>query len=121
MHARVETSQRQENLFITGVSLMKMVTPVMKAFCVLEYNNSHSVITVLTFRQRYNQEPLNANNIRRWHRLFEEIGCLCKGESSEWPRVSAENAEIISRNYERSPRKSTYERSKALQMPQITV
>ncbi|GBN20838.1 hypothetical protein AVEN_74934-1 [Araneus ventricosus] len=61
------------------------------------------------FRQRYNQEPPNANNIRRWHRMFEERGYLCKGKTSGRPRASAENVERISRTYERSPRKLTYE------------
>ncbi|GBM15817.1 hypothetical protein AVEN_262965-1 [Araneus ventricosus] len=63
-----------------------MASPVQKAFCVLEFNKCHSVITVhRRFRQRYNQEPLNANNIRKWHRMFEETGCLCKGKTSERP------------------------------------
>lgn len=99
-----------------------MASPVQKAFCVLEFNKCHSVITVQRrFRQRYNQEPPNANNIRRWHRMFEETGCLCKGKTSGRPRVSAENVERIRRTYERSPRKSTYEGSRELQMPQKTV
>ncbi|GBN59764.1 hypothetical protein AVEN_10557-1 [Araneus ventricosus] len=86
-----------------------MASPVQKAFCVLVFNKCHSVITVQRkFCQRYNQEPPNANNIRRWHRMFEETGCLCKGETSGRPRVSAENVERIRRTYERSPRKSAY-------------
>ncbi|GBM58917.1 hypothetical protein AVEN_80717-1 [Araneus ventricosus] len=99
-----------------------MASPVQKAFCVLEFNKCHSVITMQRrFRQRYNQEPPNANNIRRWHRMFEETGCLCKGKTSGRPRVSAENVERFRRTYERSPRKSTYEGSRELQMPQKTV
>ncbi|GBM13500.1 hypothetical protein AVEN_249937-1 [Araneus ventricosus] len=43
-----------------------MASPAQKAFCVLEFKKCHSVITVQRrFRQRYNQEPPNANNIRR--------------------------------------------------------
>nr|GBN04803.1 hypothetical protein AVEN_49300-1 [Araneus ventricosus] len=73
------------------------------------------------FRQRYNQEPPNANNIRRWQRMFEETGCLCKRKTSGRPRVSAENVERIRRTYERRPRKSTYEGRRELQMPQKMV
>ncbi|GBN62182.1 hypothetical protein AVEN_63532-1 [Araneus ventricosus] len=69
----------------------------------------------------YNQKPPNANNIRRWHRMFEETGCLCKGKTNRKPRISAENVERIRRTYERSPRKSTYEGSRELQMPQKMV
>ncbi|GBM94613.1 hypothetical protein AVEN_189021-1 [Araneus ventricosus] len=99
-----------------------MASPVQKAFCVLEFNKCYSVITVQRrFRHRYNQEPPNANNIHRRHRMFEETGCLCKGKTSRRPRVSAENVERIRRTYERSPRKSTYEGSRQLQMPQKTV
>ncbi|GBM57625.1 hypothetical protein AVEN_225008-1 [Araneus ventricosus] len=110
------------NLFIAGVSLVKMASPMQKAFCVLEFNKCRSVITVQRrFRQFYNQEPPNANNIRRWHRMFEETGCLCNGKTSGRPRVSEENVERIRRTYERSPRKSIYEGSRELQMPQKTV
>ncbi|GBL83059.1 hypothetical protein AVEN_165291-1 [Araneus ventricosus] len=92
-----------------------------ESILVLEFNKCHSVITVQRFRQRYNQEPPNANNIRRWHRMFEETGCLCKGKTIGRPRVSAENVERIRRTYERSLQKSTYESSRELQMPQKTV
>ncbi|GBL92252.1 hypothetical protein AVEN_35808-1 [Araneus ventricosus] len=86
-----------------------MASTVQKAFCVLEFNNCHSVITVQRrFRQHYNQEPPNTNNIRRWHQMFEETGCQCKGKTSRRPRVSAENVERIRRMYERSPQKSMH-------------
>ncbi|GBO00904.1 hypothetical protein AVEN_155399-1 [Araneus ventricosus] len=99
-----------------------MASPVQKAFCVLEFNKCHSVITVQRrFRQRYNQEPPSANNIRRWHRMFEETGCLRKGKTSGRRRISAENVERIRRRYERSPPQSTYEGRRQLQMPQKTV
>ncbi|GBN16082.1 hypothetical protein AVEN_80414-1 [Araneus ventricosus] len=89
---------------------------------VVEFKKCHSVITVQRrFRQRYNQEPANANNIRRRHRKCEETGCLCKGKISGRPRVSEENVERIRRTYERSPWKLTYEGSRQLQMPQISV
>ncbi|GBL83425.1 hypothetical protein AVEN_180696-1 [Araneus ventricosus] len=53
--------------------------------------------------------------------MFEERGCMCKGKTSGRPRISEENVERIRRTYERSPRKSTYEGSRQLQMPQKTV
>ncbi|GBM73177.1 hypothetical protein AVEN_30060-1 [Araneus ventricosus] len=99
-----------------------MARPVQKALCVLEFNKCHSVITVQRrFRQHYNQEPPNANNIRRWHRMYEETGCLCKGKTSERPCVSAEKVEGIRRTYERSPWKSTYEGNRELKMLQKMV
>ncbi|GBM74429.1 hypothetical protein AVEN_39221-1 [Araneus ventricosus] len=91
-----------------------MASPVQKAICVLKFNKCHSVITVQRFRQCYNQEPPNANNICRWHRMFEETGCLCKGKTSGRPHVSVENVERIRCTYERSPWTSTSEGSREL-------
>ncbi|GFS95603.1 DUF4817 domain-containing protein [Nephila pilipes] len=53
--------------------------------------------------------------------MLQETGCLSKEKSSGRPLTSAENVERIRRTYERSPRKSKYEVSRALQMPQTMV
>ncbi|GFT40654.1 DUF4817 domain-containing protein [Trichonephila clavipes] len=89
------------NLFIVGVSQVKMASPMQKAFRALECNNCHSVITVQRgYRQRYSQEPPNTNKKCRCHQMFQETGCLCKGKSSGRSRVSAQNLEKICLTYE---------------------
>ncbi|PNF35310.1 hypothetical protein B7P43_G04811 [Cryptotermes secundus] len=62
-----------------------------KAFCVLEFAKTNSVVTVQrAFRRRFGINPPCPTNIRRWFRQFQESGCLCKGKSLGRPRVSAE-------------------------------
>jgi hypothetical protein len=60
-----------------------------KAFCILEFAKSGSVITVQRrFRIRYGKDPPGPNSIKQWHTKFEAEGCLCKGKSPGRPSVS---------------------------------
>ena len=71
-----------------------MATPVQKAFCVLQFENSKSVVTVQRdFRRQFNCDPPNSNNIRRWHNQFVTTDCPCKGKSVGGPRVSDQNVQ----------------------------
>jgi hypothetical protein len=60
-----------------------MAAPVEKAFCVLEYHTSKSVVTVQrAFRAKQAKDPPTDKTIRAWYKQFTEIGCLCKQKSS---------------------------------------
>ena len=99
-----------------------MATPQHKSFCVLEFATCNSVITVQRrFRLRYQIDPPNGWNIRRWYRQFVDTGCVCKGKSPGRPRVSEENVAGIQAAYQRSPTKSTRRASRELQLPKTTV
>ena len=59
-----------------------------KAFCVLRFEVSRSVITVQReFRARFRKDAPHKNNINRWYRQFVETACLGKGKSTGRPRV----------------------------------
>uniref|UniRef100_A0A2S2QAX7 DUF4817 domain-containing protein n=1 Tax=Sipha flava TaxID=143950 RepID=A0A2S2QAX7_9HEMI len=84
-----------------------MLTEQQKAFCVLRFEKCESVITVQRdFRRKFNIEPPTTQSIRRWHKTFQETGCLCKGKSSGRPRTSDENVEQIQESFVRSLQKS---------------
>jgi hypothetical protein len=51
----------------------------------------HSTAVQRAFRLRFNIQPPTRKSICRWNHQFEQIGCLCKGKSSDRPRVSEEN------------------------------
>ena len=58
-----------------------MASPQQKAFCVLEFAKTNSVVTVQrAFWRRFDINPPSPKNIRRWFRQFQESGCLCKGK-----------------------------------------
>ena len=70
----------------------KMATPKQKSFCVIEFVKCNSVITVQRrFRLRYQIDPPNGWNIRRWYQQFVDRGCLCKEKSPGRRRVSELN------------------------------
>ena len=104
------------------VSVWKIATAKQKAFCVLQFPRRESVVTVQReFRRRYGIDPPDAQSIHRWHRQFEETGCLCKGKSTGRPHVSENNVQRIRECFQRSPRKSTSRASWELRIPQTTV
>jgi len=99
-----------------------MLTGQHKAFCVLRFSKCESMITVKRdFRRRYGIDAPTTQSIRQWYKQFEETGCLCKGKSTGWPRVSDDNVERIRESFVGSPRKSTNRASRELQIPQTTV
>ena len=99
-----------------------MTSAQQKDFCVLQLSKTDSVTKVQrNFRRRFGVVPPLAKNIRRWHRQFEETGCLCKGKSPGRPRTLQETVQQIQQVFGRSPRKSTRRCSKELAIPHTTV
>ena len=99
-----------------------MVSAQKKAFCVLQFSKTESVITVQrAFCNCFGIDLPLPQNIRRWYHQFEETGCLCKGKSSGRPRSSNENVERIQQAFEESPGKSTRHARRELTIPHTTV
>jgi hypothetical protein len=62
----------------------KMASQQEKAFCVLRFEVSRSVIAVQReFRARFKEDAPHKNNVTRWYRQFVETGCSVKS-----PQVS---------------------------------
>jgi hypothetical protein len=60
-----------------------------KAFCVLHFHASRSVLTVKReFGTRFKKEPPAKNSIQSWYDKFHRTGCLCKGKSPGRPSTS---------------------------------
>jgi len=77
-------------------SVSKMAPQQEKAFCVLRFEVSRSVITVQReFRARFRKDAPHRSNITGWYRQFVGTGCLCKGKSSGRPRVSNDKVERV--------------------------
>jgi len=86
-----------------------------KAFCVLCFEVSRSVITVQReFCARFRKDTPHRNNITRWYQQFVEIGSLCKDKSPGRPRVSDDNIERVREAFQRSPHKSMARASREL-------
>jgi hypothetical protein len=99
-----------------------MATPQQKAFCVLRFAKSESVIIVQReFRKQFQSNPPGKTNILQWYRQFQENGCICKGESPGRPRISEENVNRIRVSYAQSPCKSLSRGSHELSLPQTTL
>lgn len=106
----------------SGSDSIKMASAQQKAFCVLEFAKTKSVITVQrAFRVKFNCDAPSSKNIRRWSKQFEKSGCLCKGKSPGRPRTSEENVERVRAAFSQSPRQSTRRVSRALGISQPTV
>jgi len=74
----------------------KMASQQEKAFCVLRFEVSRSVITVQReLRARFRKDAPCRDNITGWYREFVETGCLCKGKSPGRCRVSGDNIESV--------------------------
>ncbi|GBM90650.1 hypothetical protein AVEN_213568-1 [Araneus ventricosus] len=51
-----------------------------KAYCVLEYSKTSSLIVVMIlFQAQFGKEPPHRHNVIRWTKQFEETGYLCNG------------------------------------------
>ena len=96
----------------------KMVTREQKAFCVLQFAKTESVIRV---QRAFHCNPLSDNNIRRWYHHFEDTGCLCKGKSSRQPSIIEEHVERVSDAFACSPNKSDRRASRELAIPVMSV
>jgi len=65
-----------------------MAAPGEKAFCVLEYHASKSVVTVQrAFRAKYAKDPTTDKTSRAWCKQFTETGCICKQKAPMLTRV----------------------------------
>ena len=68
----------------------KMAIREQKAFCVLQFAKTESVIRVqCVFRIQFHCNP-PSDNIHRWYHQFEDTGCLCKGKNSGQPSMIEE-------------------------------
>ena len=100
----------------------KMALQQEKAFCVLRFEVSRSVITVQRgFRARFRKHASCRNSITRRYRQFVGNGCLCKGKSPGPPRLSDDIIERVREAFLWSPRKSVARASRKLDMPKMTV
>ena len=76
-----------------------------KAFCVLEYHMSKSVVTMQrTFCAKYAKDPPTHKTIRAWYKQFTETGCLCKQKSSGHPLTAEDDAERVRASFLHSPK-----------------
>jgi len=93
-----------------------------KAFCVLHFHVSKSVLTAKReFRTRFKKEPPTKKSIRSWYDKFQRTGCLCKGKSPGRPSTSEATLVRIRKSFRRSSQKSTARASRKLGIPQTTV
>ena len=93
-----------------------------KAFCVLEFAKTESIVTVqLRFRIMYDTEPPTDKTIREWYMKFQQSGCLCAAKRTCCPDPSAETVERVLVAFVRSPQKSITRASRELQMFQSSV
>ncbi|PSN39705.1 hypothetical protein C0J52_17980 [Blattella germanica] len=92
-----------------------MATSEEKAFCVLQFAETESVVTVQrAFGIKFGCDPPSDNSIRRWYHPFEDTGCPCKGKSTGRPRVSKETVERVRESFTRNPIKSVRKASREL-------
>ena len=78
-----------------------------KAFCVLEFAETESVVTVQRrFRIMYHTEAPTDKTIREWYMKFQQSGCLCAAKRTGRPGPSAETVERVRETFVRSPQKS---------------
>jgi hypothetical protein len=90
----------------------KMALQQEKAFCVLNFEVSRSVITVQrNFRALFQKDAPHKNNISSWYQQFVETGCLCKDKSPGRPRVSDDLAEQTSNTKQKCVRLRTLRRA----------
>lgn len=101
---------------------MASFTGSQKAYCVLEFAKSESVVTVQRkFRTKYGFQPPTNKTIHAWFRKFQESGCLCDGKRTGRPGPSEEKVDRVRDAFVRSPRQSIRQASAELQIPGKTV
>ena len=93
-----------------------------KAFCVLKFAKTESIVTVQRiFRIMYNTEPPTNKTIREWYMKFQQSGCLSAAKRTGRPGPSTETLDHVREAFVRSPQKSTTRASRELQMSQSSV
>jgi len=99
-----------------------MATLEQKKLCVLQCVKHESAVSVQgAFLRQFNSDPPSPTSIRRWYQQFWTTGCLCKGKSAGWPRVSEESMEGVTQSFLCSPKKSVCCASPELEMSSMTV
>ena len=67
-----------------------------KAFCVLEFAKTESIVTVQRrFRTMYHTEPPTDKTICEWYMTFQQSGCLCAAKRTGRPGPSAETVQRV--------------------------
>ena len=111
-------------LFPLGLCLYKavMATSERKAFCVLQFVKRESILSVQrAFWRQYKSDRPSPISSRRWYQQFQTMGCLCKGKSVGWSRVSEESVEVVRQSFLHSPKKYVRRASLELEMSSMTV
>jgi hypothetical protein len=94
----------------------------MKAFCVVEFAKTESIVTVQwRFQTMYHTESHMGETIREWYIKFQQSGCPCAAKQIARLGSSAETVERVQERFVRSPQKSTHCASLELQMPKSSV
>jgi len=77
-----------------------------KAFCVLEFAETDSVVTVeRRFRTVYHTEPPMDKTILVWYMKFQLRGCLYTAKRAVRPRTLAKTVDLVGESFVRSPQK----------------
>ena len=93
-----------------------------KAFCVLEFAKTESIVMVQRrFRTVYDTEPPTDKATREWYTKFQQSVCLCAAKRTSRLGPSAETVERVRGTLVRSPKKSTHRANRELQMTQSSV
>ncbi|KAG8227212.1 hypothetical protein J437_LFUL003418 [Ladona fulva] len=84
----------------------KMATGVEKAFCVLAFHETKSIVTVQRqFQGKYRKTPQSKPAIPAWYERFVTESCVCKHKSAGRPSVSTSTIEAICQTFAHSPKK----------------
>jgi hypothetical protein len=93
-----------------------------KAFCVLEFAKTESIVTVQRrFRTMYHTEPPTDKTIREWYMKFQQSGCLYAAKRTDRLGPSAKTVKRVRETFVKSSQKSKHCASQELQIPQSSV
>lgn len=95
-----------------------MASGQQKAFCIIEFNKTESVIMMQrAFKRHYGTDPPLGINIRHWYQQFQETWCLYKEECPGRSHTSEKKVQWIQEGLQRSPSKSIRGASRELTIP----
>lgn len=97
-------------------------TQQQKAFCVVEYAKTMSVIIVQrNFLRQFGVDLPDKNSIKHWHRQLMETSCLCKGKATGRPLHSEETVDRVRQSFQHNPTKSVQKANHDLALLHSTV
>jgi hypothetical protein len=71
-------------------------TGVKKAFCVLEFAKTESVVMVQwMFQTKYHTEPHMDKTVHEWYKKFQQSGCLSAAKLAGWLGSSSKSVEHV--------------------------